>query len=240
MARSRITVVLSQGQSQNPAKRNIEEELAAALLVESGVELSIVPHLYDLTDDHTGMLFLRSVRTDMVVLSWIYPRAAHWVLDRWGVQGHVGTVLLKKPSNDDDEEEEAEDDNGADEAAGDKRPAVGAGNVPDRRIYCLDLRDFDSAGSYLTRFAASPPRSACRRSRSGLPYPAQRMPRRGPARTLPVPIHRPGGSPIRRSTRPPIPAISPAGSTARRRPTSWRATTNRKSSSTRHRAAGIP
>src|SRR5438552_1903094 len=100
----RITVVLSQGQSQNPAKRHLEEEIAAALLMEPGIELSIVPHLYDLTEDHTGILFLGSVRGDMVVLSWIYPRAAHWVLDRWGVQGHVGTVLLKKDEAEEDDD----------------------------------------------------------------------------------------------------------------------------------------
>jgi hypothetical protein len=143
---SRLTVVLSQGQSQNPAKRGLEEDLATALLMEPGIDLSIVPHLYDLTDDHTGMLFLRSVKGDMVVLSWMFARAAHWELDRAGVKGHEGAVLLKPPSDDEDDEP---DENGNGHTADGKAAAIGPLNVPNRKIYCLDLRDFDSPQPYL-------------------------------------------------------------------------------------------
>ena len=106
MPAPRLTVVLSQGQSQNPAKRGLEEEIAAALIMEPGIDVSIVPHLYDLNDEHTGMLFLRSVQGDMVVLSWMFARAAHWELDRVGVKGQVGTVLLKKEDESEDEFDE--------------------------------------------------------------------------------------------------------------------------------------
>ena len=148
MPTSRLTVVLSQGQSQNPAKRGLEEEIAAALIMEPGIDVSIVPHLYDLDDDHTGMLFLRSIKSDMVVLSWLFPRAAHWELDRAGVKGQVGMVLLKKDDEDEDEVDEDDDSAAADEPDH-KTPTIGAVDVPDRRIYCLDLRDFDSPQPYL-------------------------------------------------------------------------------------------
>ena len=55
----RITVVVSQGQSQSPAKRNLEENLVAALLMEPGVDVVVVPHLYDLKPEGTGVLALQ-------------------------------------------------------------------------------------------------------------------------------------------------------------------------------------
>jgi NAD-dependent dihydropyrimidine dehydrogenase PreA subunit len=131
----RLTVVLSQGQSLNPAKRKLEEDIVAQLVVEGGVEVTIIPNLYDLTPDGTGILALQGITGDMVVLAWLFPRAAHWTLDRQGIRGKVGTTLL---NSEDDEGEEDEDENGADEngklRVADQRPA------PNRSIYCLDLR----------------------------------------------------------------------------------------------------
>ena len=75
MSRQKLTVVLSQGQGKNPAKRGLEESIAAALLMEPGIELAIVPYLYDLHAEHTGRLFLEGVAGDMVVLGWMFPRA---------------------------------------------------------------------------------------------------------------------------------------------------------------------
>src|SRR5437870_11980094 len=107
MARHRLTVVLSQAQGKNPAKRALEESIAAALILEPGLDVSVVPYLYDLGPDHTGRLFLEGVGGDMVVLTWLYPRAAYWVLDRDGIKGHFGESQLK-PAADDDEEEGSE------------------------------------------------------------------------------------------------------------------------------------
>src|SRR5262249_21965513 len=106
MSRSRLTVVLSQAQGKNPTRRALEESIAAALLLEPGLDVSIVPHLYDLDANHTGRLFLGSVSGDMVVLAWLFPRAAFWLLDRDGIKGHYGeNQITEKP--DDDEEAEA-------------------------------------------------------------------------------------------------------------------------------------
>src|SRR5260370_8130507 len=136
MSRQRLTVVLSQAQGKNPAKRALEESIAAALIMEPGLDVSVVHYLYDLDADHTGRLFLESVQGDMVVLGWMYPRAAFWLLDRDGIKGHYGESQLMPPSADDDE----------DEHPGEPEPPNGIGSVdpPDRHIYCLDLRDFNN------------------------------------------------------------------------------------------------
>ena len=137
---SRLTVVLSQAPGKHPAKRALEESLVAALLLEPGLEVSVVPNLYDLGPDHTGRLFLEGVRGDLVVLSWLYPRAAFWLLDRDGIQGHFGETQLKPPADEDEDDTPTED----------RPPAIGpAGTLPDRHVYTLDLRDFNKAEPYV-------------------------------------------------------------------------------------------
>jgi NAD-dependent dihydropyrimidine dehydrogenase PreA subunit len=140
MSRSRLTVVLSQAPGKHPAKRSLEESIAAALIMEPGLDVSIVPNLYDLGPDHTGRLYLEGVAGDLAVLTWHFPRAAYWLLDRIGVRGHEGVTQLKPPTDDEDDSGEQPE------------PPKGigtAGEVPDRQIYCLDLRDFNAADPYL-------------------------------------------------------------------------------------------
>src|SRR5580704_17651147 len=108
MSRQRLTVVLSQAQGKNPAKRALEEALVAALILESGLDTSVIPYLDDLGPDHTGRLVLESVKGDMVVLGWMYPRAAFWLLDRSGIKGHFGESQLKPPAAQEDEDEAEE------------------------------------------------------------------------------------------------------------------------------------
>jgi Pyruvate/2-oxoacid:ferredoxin oxidoreductase delta subunit len=79
----------------------------------------------------------------MVVLGWMYPRAAFWLLDRDGIKGHHGESQLKPASVEEDNDEEEE--NG--EAEGPK--GIGSVNVPDRFIYCVDLRDFNKHEPYI-------------------------------------------------------------------------------------------
>ena len=144
MSRTRLTVVLSQAPGKHPAKRSLEESIVAALIMEPDLEVSVVPNLYDLGPDHTGRLFLGAVKGDMVVLSWLYPRAAFWLLDRDAIKGHFGETQLKPPSEDD---EDAEAEN---ETPVDKPEAIGAaGAIPDRHIYTLDLRDFNKHEPYV-------------------------------------------------------------------------------------------
>src|SRR5215831_4263086 len=98
MSRQRLTVVLSQAQGKNPARRALEESIAAALIMEPGLDVSVVPYLYDLDPQHTGRLFLESVAGDMVLLSWLFPRAAFWVLDRDGIKAHWGKTKFTAPA----------------------------------------------------------------------------------------------------------------------------------------------
>lgn len=140
MSRHKLTVVLSQAQGKNPARRSLEEAIVAALILEPGLDVSVIPHLYDVHAEHTARLFLESVPGDMVLLSWLFPRAAFWVLDRDGIKGHWGETQLKPPVEVDDDEE-------AEEAPPAK--GIGAVDVPERHIYCLDLRDFNSYQPYV-------------------------------------------------------------------------------------------
>src|SRR5262249_58715642 len=105
MSRNRLTVVLSQAPGKHPAKRSLEESIAAALIMEPGLDVSIVPNLYDLGPDHTGRMYLEEVTGDLAVLTWHFPRAAYWLLDRIGVKGHEGVTQLKPPVEDEEESE---------------------------------------------------------------------------------------------------------------------------------------
>jgi Pyruvate/2-oxoacid:ferredoxin oxidoreductase delta subunit len=145
----RTTVVISQGQSQNPAKRDLEETLVAELLMEPGLEVIVIPHLYDIKADGTGVLALKGISGPVVVLSWLYERAARWILDRHGVHGKEGLSLLKPPEDTDEDDEELRQAK-ADAAAGDEKSRViDQRTVPDRRIYCLDLRLHNSAAPFI-------------------------------------------------------------------------------------------
>lgn len=139
----RINVVVSQSQSQNPAKRDLEENIVAALLMENGIDVTIVPHLYDLTLEGTGILALQGIPGDMIVLSWLFDRAAHWTLDRSDIRGRIGTTLLESESDEDEEDADKEAE------ADDKDRVVDSRPQPKRTIYCLDLRTHNTPQIYL-------------------------------------------------------------------------------------------
>ncbi len=140
MAGRKITVVVSQAPGKNPNKRQLEEEIATQLILSGTAEVSLIPHLYDLPEDHHGMLWLRSIPGDVVVCGWLYPRATRWVLDRNDIRGHEGVSLLKSDDEEDDESEEA---------AGELPQGIGSVNVPNRKIYVLDLRQHADAAVYI-------------------------------------------------------------------------------------------
>jgi hypothetical protein len=150
----RIAVVVSQGQSASPARRRLEEEIVAGLLERPGLDVTILPHLYDLQADSTGVLALQGIVGDMIVLAWLYPRAAFWTLDRQGIRGQLGATRLKGANEDAaDEEEDADRDEAAGGAADGPRdeppPVEHSRGAAGRRIYCLDLRARDDARSFL-------------------------------------------------------------------------------------------
>lgn len=143
----RLTVVVSQGQSNNPAKRDLEESLVATLMMERGIDVTVIPNLYDLKPDGTGMLCLQGINGDMVLASWLFPRAAHWILDRHGIHGQFGETLL---STEDEEDEQDELDNLESQDQDEpKDRVIDQRDIPQRKIYCLDLRSHLSTDEYI-------------------------------------------------------------------------------------------
>jgi len=130
----RLHVVLSEGRAGESSRRSLEEELVVGLAGRPGVALSIVPHLYDLSAEGPAMEHLRSIAGPIVVLSWLYPRAAFWVLDANGIEGRLGFSASLSA-------EEAD----ADEAS--SRRSSG------RTIWGIDLRTQREAGPVLEEIA---------------------------------------------------------------------------------------
>jgi len=89
-----LTVVLSRQRSPTPEGRAIEKALLQGLDRWPELPVLVLPHLYDLLPNGMGFQALREIRGDMVVLSWLYPRAAFWVLQANGVQGQMGRTPL--------------------------------------------------------------------------------------------------------------------------------------------------
>lgn len=153
----RTTVVISQGQSHNPAKRDLEETLVTLLLMEPGLEVIVVPHLYDLKPDGTGVLALQGIPGTMIVLSWLYDRGARWTLDRHGIRGQAGITLLKSTEEDEQDEDDdssaaggkGEDDANGESASEKKLRVIDDRPTPSRKIYCIDLRLHNSPEPFI-------------------------------------------------------------------------------------------
>src|SRR6476659_2674721 len=81
---------------------------------------------------------------NMIVLSWLYDRAARWTLDRFGIRGQEGLTTIKAEDDGDDEDESA-DKQGAEA----KERVIDTRQNPNRRIYCIDLRVHSQAQPYI-------------------------------------------------------------------------------------------
>ena len=138
----RIAVILSQSQSKNPAKKKLEEDIVLGLVMEPGIDVTVVPNLYDLKSDSTGMLALKGVSGNMIVCGWMFERAGHWILDRNGIHGHAGVTTLRDDDLEDDEDEIEQDEN-------EKERVIDSRQIPNRKIYCLDLRISNKAATYI-------------------------------------------------------------------------------------------
>lgn len=130
-----LNVVVSEARRRKRKPRKLQEELLEQLGRLPGCRLTIVPHLYDLAPDGPAVAQLRTLEGDLVVLSWLYPRAAFWVLDANGITGRMGETSLF-PS-----EELAPAGKGR---AGD----------PQRTVWCLDLRSREETAPFLAEVEA--------------------------------------------------------------------------------------
>lgn len=115
---NKTTLVLSQDRDRRPEHQRLEKKILAGLEGRHDLKVMVLPHLYDLKSDGSGMEFLRSVSGDLLLLCWLYPRSAYWVLDANGIKGQLGRTTSLP-------EEEVEE------------PA----DPRQRTIWCVDLRD---------------------------------------------------------------------------------------------------
>ena len=148
-------VFISLGQSHHPAKRELEKEIAGYLHQHPEFQVTMLANLYDLKPDGPAIEALGAVEGEMLVFSWNYQRAAHWILDRNNIRGSVGEIELQPDSGDDDDELEDE----LDEEQGEQVPRVLDDRpLPDRQIYCVNLQSSSSAEDFIEeaeRIAAS-------------------------------------------------------------------------------------
>jgi NAD-dependent dihydropyrimidine dehydrogenase PreA subunit len=129
-----LAVIVSRDRQPGSRQQTMERQLLGALAGRGELAVTVVPHLYDLKPGGPAVEMLRSIRGDMVVLGWLYPRAMYWVLDANRIRGRMGRTALVP-------EEEMAD-----------APPAGRGTtaLPDRTIWCLDLRSQADAGRYVT------------------------------------------------------------------------------------------
>ncbi len=145
-----ITVVVSRGQSRNPDKRALEQAIANAAEKLDGVDVVVIPHLYDLARNGDSYQQLAQLDSDLIVVSWIFPCAAHWVLDRNGIQGQTGEVLLGADDDSDEALFDADADADADAQPDDKVERVtDIYPRPTRNIFCIDLKTDTNAAVFI-------------------------------------------------------------------------------------------
>jgi NAD-dependent dihydropyrimidine dehydrogenase PreA subunit len=138
-----LYVVLSRGQSQNPVKRQLEDDLIAEVANQTGRQVLVIPNLYDLVPDGPSLTTLNQLPGDLIVLAWHFSRSTHWILDRHGIAGQIGEVELQPEEEGD---EEAEESASAEE---EKERVIDTRNPPERTIYSLDLRLKKEVGPFV-------------------------------------------------------------------------------------------
>ncbi|MHB1034362.1 MAG: ferredoxin family protein [Pirellulales bacterium] len=75
------TVILSQSPSLDPRCRTLEEDILRGLESVEGIEVLVVPHLYYLVENGAVLARLRAIEADVIVLAWLFPRAARWIVE---------------------------------------------------------------------------------------------------------------------------------------------------------------
>ena len=150
------TVVVSRGQSRNPVKRDLEQAIAD-MATEIGADVIVVPHLYDLPKGGESLRKLTDAEGDLIVVSWIFPRAAHWVLDRNGVRGQF---VPTKIGADEEDEEPAINGSKVNGSENEDSEITGSDDDvdrvaqlyprPDRDVHCIDLKAADDKETFIT------------------------------------------------------------------------------------------
>lgn len=74
-------IVISRGRRSSPSQQEAENRLIRKT-TESGFPVLVAPHLYDLPESHAAAERLKAVEGDILVFSWLAPRAAEWIVRR--------------------------------------------------------------------------------------------------------------------------------------------------------------
>lgn len=139
------TVVVSRGQSRNPVKRELEQAVAD-VAEKIGANVIVVPHLYDLPKGGESLRKLAGAEGDLIVVSWIFPRAAHWVLDRNGIRGQY---VPTKMGAEEDENEAPDSSLSATNLSDDDVDRVAQlFPRPQRDVHCIDLKASDDKETF--------------------------------------------------------------------------------------------
>ena len=113
----------------------MEQSIADAASALDGANVIVVPHLYDLPKGGQSLQRLSEIEGNLIVVSWIFPRAAHWVLDRNGIRGRFVPVPLGADDEDDEDDPSPEA-----QADSDIQRVDQLYPRPDREIHCIDLK----------------------------------------------------------------------------------------------------
>jgi NAD-dependent dihydropyrimidine dehydrogenase PreA subunit len=121
----KTVAVIARDRTRRSEHDLLEKRVVDELAQRNDVAVILSPHLYDLTMDGPGVEMLHAVPGDMIVLAWLYPRAAHWLLDAHNVKGRIGpTSSLPE----DDVEQSI--------------PSSREDTAPERTIWYFDLRRY--------------------------------------------------------------------------------------------------
>ncbi len=95
-----ISVILSEPRPGDTRQQELVAFLSGALTGRKSIELTSIPHLYDLDPTGPTMEYVRGIRGPMIVISWLYPRAAYWTLRTGGVEGRLADGSNDKAGGD--------------------------------------------------------------------------------------------------------------------------------------------
>ena len=84
-----MPVIFSEPRPGDSEQRELVDFLTNGLLSRKSIDLTIIPHLYDLEPSGPTMEFLREIDSPMIVIGWLYPRAAFWTLRTAGISGRL-------------------------------------------------------------------------------------------------------------------------------------------------------
>ena len=128
----RLPVFISQGQSRNPIKRELETLVSEQLAQHQQLDVIRIPNLYDLTPANQSLTTLQDISGDFVIITWLYDRSTHWILNRNKISGQVGEIELIIETDDEEAEMELEDED-------EKERVVASLDIPNRKIFSLSF-----------------------------------------------------------------------------------------------------